>query len=49
MSRILNEAPTKILGQKTFLKWVLTIGAHLGANPRRQVVADVIVMAYGKR
>jgi hypothetical protein len=49
MSRILNEAPTKILGQKTFLKRVLTIGAHLGANPRRQVVADVIVMAYGKR
>jgi hypothetical protein len=23
MSRILNEAPTKILGQKTFLSWVL--------------------------
>ena len=23
MSRILNETPTKILGQKTFLSWVL--------------------------
>jgi hypothetical protein len=23
MSRILNEAPTKILGQKTFLRWAL--------------------------
>jgi hypothetical protein len=39
---------TKILGQKTFLKRVLTIGAHLGPNPRRQVAADVIVMANGK-
>jgi hypothetical protein len=43
-----NQAPTKILGQKTFLKRILTIGAHLGPNPRRQVAADVIVMANGK-
>ena len=28
MLRIRNEAPTKILGQKTFLRWVLKIHRH---------------------
>lgn len=28
MLRIRNEAPTKILGQKTFLRWVLKIHPH---------------------
>jgi tetratricopeptide (TPR) repeat protein len=35
MLRILNEAPTKILGQKTFLRWVLTsTDTHTGMRQR---------------
>jgi hypothetical protein len=35
MSRILNAAPTKILGQKTFLIWVLSVflGILLNSQP----------------
>jgi hypothetical protein len=34
---------------KMLLKKASTVIAHLGSDPRRQVAADVIVMAYGKR
>ena len=32
MSRIWNEAPTKILGQKTFLRWLLVLSAAMPGN-----------------
>jgi hypothetical protein len=34
---------------KILLKKASTVSAHLGSDTRRQVAADVIVTAYGKR